>query len=146
MKRTLRAISWLLAAAMITACAGTRDDEQTSRDVSQTEPVEADIAVPQADVEIDSSVSAATAPAPAREGEARSVVVTGSRVAKGHLMMTPTSNVAAPGVCCLYGQPANTERYQHLDENPVRLVSEHPVSTFSIDVDTGSYANVRRYL
>ncbi len=145
MKRTLRAISWLLAAAMITACAGTRDDEQTSRDVSQTEPVEADIAVPQADVEIDSSVSAATAPAPAREGEARSVVVTGSRVAKGHLMMTPTSNVAAR-VCCVYDQPANTERYQHQDDNPVHLVAEHPVSTFSIDVDTGSYANVRRYL
>ena len=32
------------------------------------------------------------------------------------------------------------------DENPVKLVSEHPVSTFSIDVDTGSYSNVRRFL
>ena len=27
-----------------------------------------------------------------------------------------------------------------------RLVSEHPLSTFSIDVDTASYANVRRFL
>jgi Ca-activated chloride channel homolog len=50
--------------------------------------------------------------------------------------------------CCMPGyQPqTNTERYQHLDENPVRLVNEHPVSTFSIDVDTGAYANVRRFL
>ena len=51
--------------------------------------------------------------------------------------------------CCpppVYQQPTNTERYQHLDDNPVHLVSEQPVSTFSIDVDTGAYANVRRFL
>ena len=36
------------------------------------------------------------------------------------------------------------ERYAHLDDNSIKLVSEHPVSTFSIDVDTGSYSNVRR--
>lgn len=41
---------------------------------------------------------------------------------------------------------ADTERYKHLDENPVHRVSEQPVSTFSIDVDTGAYANVRRFL
>jgi Ca-activated chloride channel family protein len=40
----------------------------------------------------------------------------------------------------------NTERYQHSTDNPVHLVAEQPVSTFSIDVDTGSYANVRRFL
>lgn len=38
------------------------------------------------------------------------------------------------------------ERYASLDDNPLKLVSEQPVSTFSIDVDTGSYANVRRFL
>jgi Ca-activated chloride channel family protein len=46
----------------------------------------------------------------------------------------------------VYGQPAETERYQHLDDNPVHLAAEQPVSTFSIDVDTGAYANVRRFL
>jgi Ca-activated chloride channel family protein len=39
-----------------------------------------------------------------------------------------------------------TENYAHRDTNPVQLVSEQPVSTFSIDVDTGSYTNVRRML
>jgi Ca-activated chloride channel family protein len=38
------------------------------------------------------------------------------------------------------------ERYGRIDDNPVRLVAEAPVSTFSVDVDTGSYANVRRML
>lgn len=38
------------------------------------------------------------------------------------------------------------EVYGHFDDNPLKLASETPVSTFSIDVDTGAYANVRRFL
>src|SRR5690606_12036975 len=38
------------------------------------------------------------------------------------------------------------EQYQKLSDNPVHAVAETLVSTFSIDVDTGSYANVRRFL
>ena len=40
----------------------------------------------------------------------------------------------------------NTAKYQHLDSNPVYSVAKTPVSTFSIDVDTGSYSNVRHFL
>ena len=40
--------------------------------------------------------------------------------------------------------PANTERYAHQDDNLVQRTAEQPVSTFSIDVDTGSYSNMRR--
>lgn len=43
-------------------------------------------------------------------------------------------------------EPTNTENYGHFDDNPVKRVADHPVSTFSIDVDTGAYANVRRML
>jgi len=39
-----------------------------------------------------------------------------------------------------------TERYPHAVMNPVRRTAEDPVSTFSVDVDTASYANVRRML
>jgi Ca-activated chloride channel family protein len=42
--------------------------------------------------------------------------------------------------------PMNTERYEAIEPNPVKRVAEEPVSTFSVDVDTGSYANVRRFL
>jgi Ca-activated chloride channel homolog len=45
-----------------------------------------------------------------------------------------------------FQQPTNTEQYQHQDDNPVHIAAENPVSTFSIDVDTGAYANVRRFL
>ena len=37
------------------------------------------------------------------------------------------------------------ERYARFDENRPRTSSEQPLSTFSIDVDTASYANVRRF-
>jgi Ca-activated chloride channel family protein len=45
-----------------------------------------------------------------------------------------------------YNRHFNTEAYDHLDENPFLRVSDEPLSTFSIDVDTASYANVRRFL
>lgn len=40
----------------------------------------------------------------------------------------------------------NTEKYAKYDPNPVQSVIKNPISTFSVDVDTGSYANVRRLL
>lgn len=40
----------------------------------------------------------------------------------------------------------NTEKYQKNEINPVKRVVDDAVSTFSIDVDTGSYSNVRNYL
>jgi len=41
---------------------------------------------------------------------------------------------------------AGNEDYQHLAENPFKKVLDEPVSTFSIDVDTASYANMRRFI
>ncbi len=49
-----------------------------------------------------------------------------------------TGSLAVPG--------ANTEVYERPADNPVKRTTEQPVSTFSVDVDTGSYSNVRRML
>jgi len=38
------------------------------------------------------------------------------------------------------------ENYLQKDEKPIKQVSEAPVSTFSIDVDTAAYSNVRRMI
>jgi Ca-activated chloride channel family protein len=38
------------------------------------------------------------------------------------------------------------DRFEKITENPVKVTAEEPVSTFSIDVDTASYAFVRRAL
>ena len=41
---------------------------------------------------------------------------------------------------------ADAEAYAAIVENPFLKTTEQPLSTFSIDVDTASYANVRRFL
>ena len=40
----------------------------------------------------------------------------------------------------------NTEEYDRIYENPFLAVGQNPLSTFSIDVDTASYTNTRRFL
>jgi hypothetical protein len=40
----------------------------------------------------------------------------------------------------------NTEAYDHIVDNAFLSVARNPLSTFSIDVDTASYSNVRRFL
>lgn len=40
----------------------------------------------------------------------------------------------------------NRDIYPETDPNPIKIVSETPVSTFSADVDTASYAVVRRHI
>jgi len=46
----------------------------------------------------------------------------------------------------VFDRPFNTEAYDRTYDNPFLLVQQNPLSTFSIDVDTASYANVRRFL
>ena len=41
---------------------------------------------------------------------------------------------------------ASAETYEGIEENKFRTPTDQPLSTFSIDVDTASYANVRRFL
>ena len=40
----------------------------------------------------------------------------------------------------------NTETYDRIHENPFLAAAKTPLSTFSIDVDTASYSNMRRFL
>ncbi|HJW37602.1 MAG TPA: von Willebrand factor type A domain-containing protein [Candidatus Udaeobacter sp.] len=40
----------------------------------------------------------------------------------------------------------NTAAYDHIVENPFLDAKDNPLSTFSIDVDTASYSNVRRFI
>jgi Ca-activated chloride channel family protein len=42
--------------------------------------------------------------------------------------------------------PFHTEAYDRIDDNQWTEVARKPLSTFSADVDTASYSNVRRYL
>ena len=52
----------------------------------------------------------------------------------------------APGVIVVPGQEQHRDRFEAPAPNPVKQVAAEPVSTFSIDVDTASYAFMRRSL
>lgn len=45
-----------------------------------------------------------------------------------------------------YRQDFNTATYDRVEENPFLPAASNPLSTFSIDVDTASYSNVRRFI
>ena len=60
----------------------------------------------------------------------------GAQVEPGLVLRTPPFNI----------ESATTATYPRLIENPFVSVLAEPLSTFSIDVDTASYANVRRFL
>ncbi|MGO9601721.1 MAG: YfbK domain-containing protein [Isosphaeraceae bacterium] len=59
----------------------------------------------------------------------------------------PMAQVPEPASNPAEAEPAgDNEAFERIRENPFVRAMEMPITTFSIDVDTASYANVRRYL
>ena len=65
---------------------------------------------------------------------------------QGRLQAAPKYQHAAREKAASQIANPGTARYQQFDDNPVKQVAQNPLATFSLDVDTGSYANVRRFL
>ena len=93
-----------------------------------------------------SSTAASAAARRSRMAESRAqdqTVVTGSASpAPATLGARATAGCRQPYV----PSPENRERYAGREVAAVQAVADQPVSTFSVDVDTGSYSNVRRLL
>ena len=69
------------------------------------------------------------------------VTIGGSSIVSGYAMRSaPTLMSYAPP------PPPSVNRFPEREANKAQLVAEQPVSTFSVDVDTASYAFVRRLL
>lgn len=80
------------------------------------------------------------------EPQARAVVPTFGRVRATPAIVT-WSFFSSLAPSQGWQQPErDTERYRHFRDNTIQQVATAPVSTFGLDVDTGSYANVRRFL
>ena len=109
----------------------------------------------------DIETKVATPPQPAEEQvAAQDIVVTGSRMARPDVRMESASPVSVmgmpapppppppppPGIWPPYYQDVGRDKFTSFAENAFRIVREAPVSTFSIDVDTASYAWVRASL
>lgn len=52
----------------------------------------------------------------------------------------------SPRVVMIPATDLNTQKYEDKIDNPIKRVTEQPISTFSIDVDTGSYTNTRQQI
>jgi Ca-activated chloride channel homolog len=138
-----------MSAVLVVACAVDEQAQQAPRAQTRTAPPPPQIRSEELQV-----TAAQEHPEPEHRREDARVAADSAK--------TQSSNVGAvhPSVsmayCCptpmpremypVQPLPTNTERYQHSSDNPLHLVAEQPVSTFSIDVDTGAYANVRRFL
>lgn len=89
----------------------------------------------------DASVSSIRMAAPANAG---------ARLARQEMaLLSPVQNYGhrdADGIYYPPGPEATRENYLEVVENAVKRVSSDPVSTFSIDVDTAGYANIRRMI
>jgi Ca-activated chloride channel homolog len=128
-----------LCMLILAACAG-----QSTTQIDQEQSQETVVAVEMAPEQRVPSPDMSAPPAPARGDE---ITVTAARRAL-------SSNETTTGLALMSPQGApqpmpgdiDRENYEAVDANPVRVVAEAPVSTFSIDVDTASYSNVRRLL
>lgn len=84
------------------------------------------------------------APIARSKAEVQELVVTGGRI--GGKARAEPRRVVAPVYQAYPSQPMDTERYPNAQANPIKRVADDPVSTFSVDVDTAAYSNVRRFL
>lgn len=87
-------------------------------------------------------------------GEGGGGIATGQGFGAGHGRLAGahatgrSKAMVAPRPALAAAPPAefNTENYAHVTENAFSSVADQPLSTFSIDVDTASYSNARRFL
>lgn len=98
-----------------------------------------------------STPDSAAVPAPAQPEVLvqQEAVMADTSMAKRALYKMPNAGSAPMPLSESYPQgyrDEQREQYQALADNPIHSVVETPVSTFSADVDTGAYANVRRLL
>lgn len=129
----------ILAVGMLAGCgSGTSENNDSGRGHSRQET-----AVQGAGGDVDVADGGASDPV-MWETEATADVAYDSM--NGFAMEAP---MAAAEACYDYGYeeiPYNTEEYSTIEENPYMSVALSPLSTFSADVDTASYANLRRMI
>jgi Ca-activated chloride channel family protein len=138
--KTLTTATTLGLTLMVAACAE-QQESPDDRVVNTTENT------PTVEVEEAPQPSVQALPTPAIES--KQAVAKLSRREMAHT----SADMAVGGMA--YHQPmphpyqpqvVDRENYLHYEQNAVKVVSEEPLSTFSVDVDTAGYANVRRML
>jgi Ca-activated chloride channel family protein len=165
--QSIRAIAMIAGTVVLLGCEQTKEkDAANNNQLQQSQGQQASTAA--SSLSTTEPAPAATAPVPAETPAAEATVAqdtiapvqgygstgigsTGAqpkRLYKSDLSngLAPSGGFAPSPQPPITMPPQNTENYLPIDTNPVKQVAEAPVSTFSVDVDSGSYANVRRFI
>lgn len=146
MKKTQISLAVLVAALLIAACGSVRQEQSGKEQAAaagQVKPgrvVEPEARGEPADVLAIAPPPVPLTSAPRREDAKLNAKVAAERAAVGLAAAAPYAQLYQPQ------QVEDREKYASIHDNPVQLAAQTPVSTFSIDVDTGSYSNMRRFL
>ncbi len=136
---TCRSLTCLLCLLTVAACGGRGPGPDTAPPAAGTEPPaatdHADTGQP--------TLPEAVAPS---AGKALPAPVPGRAETSQVYSRQPAPGLALEHPGAAADLRVDRENYRHVEDNPVRLALEDPISTFSIDVDTAAYSNVRRLL
>lgn len=154
---TLR-LSVLCLAIAAASCSSTTDNTTSTSEVpAQTPPTETQVAADNRDMAITAPVeeeiaeadTAGQSPEVSRSAQPQPAQLQRARNKAAHVKAKVQAESASTPYFMAQpiSQPeVDREKYQHFKDSGLLLTGEKPVSTFSIDVDTGSYSNVRRFL
>ncbi len=135
-------IIMLLMSSLILSGCGPQPENKESQQQQPSTPTEQQVLAAQQAAIKEAEQSAAAAKALAQQEVQQ---YSYKQALQGRLQEAPTFARAAKAKATHIANPG-TARYQQFDDNPVKQVAQNPLATFSLDVDTGSYANVRRFL
>ena len=119
--------------------------EQTESGKKINKPV-AEAPAGQVKDEVEYDDKAVSQPAPTLRAKTKNNGLYAPKVA-GNVGRRPVSpQIPAEPEYKIQKQESNTEEYANITENIFLETIKNPLSTFSIDVDTASYSNIRRYI
>ncbi|HEY6081513.1 MAG TPA: von Willebrand factor type A domain-containing protein [Polyangiaceae bacterium] len=129
-------------------------EDAAPMEAKATPPV-APLAAPK--LRMKSNLAGPTSPAPAAQGMGLSGMGQGGggmmkgqaglgRLGGAHAARSPVLAPSPTAARIERDAEMNTENYAHIADSPFLAVANQPLSTFSIDVDTASYSNSRRFL
>lgn len=147
--RNKNIIMLLISSLILSGCGQESDDKESQQQQSTTPTDQQVLAAQQAATKVaEQRAAAAKAAADAKAktlAQHEAQQSSDKQALPGRLQEAPTFERAAKAKATRIANPG-TARYQQFDDNPVKQVAQNPLATFSLDVDTGSYANVRRFL
>lgn len=147
--RNKNIIMLLISSLILSGCGQESDDKESQQQQSTTPTDQQVLAAQQAATKVaEQRAAAAKAAADAKAktlAQHEAQQSSDKQALQGRLQEAPTFERAAKAKATRIANPG-TARYQQFDDNPVKQVAQNPLATFSLDVDTGSYANVRRFL